>query len=35
VRDPHQRAAQLVAIEDNPLGLGLHCVPLPGLAGPG
>ena len=35
VRDPHQRAAQVVSVEDDLLrGLPL-CVPLPGLSGPG
>jgi hypothetical protein len=35
VRDPHQRAAYLVAIEHDPLRVGCHHAPLPGLAGPG
>ena len=35
VRDPHERAAQIVAVEDDPLGLSFHCAPLPGLSGPG
>ena len=35
VRDPHERAAQIVAIEDNPVRAGFACAPLPGLSGPG
>ena len=35
VRDPHERAAQIVAVEDDLLGLVPSYAPLPGLSGPG
>ena len=35
VRDAHQCAAQIVAVEDDPVRIAAQNSPLPGLSGPG